>query len=232
MRRGDARLTSGTDLQGFLADIRTSLVSRARVVQIRLQRTTPRERLLLGALVLSALVYAPVAAMGWRTTQEDRYIEAMTERSAANLDRAAARRIAAAASNTAAIDDMRTWGFEGGNLAVVRVRIEQRLAQAAADAGLANVQIQVEEETETVGPTQWLPAEIQADLLWRPTFALLDNLTGWPEGFRVMAFHYEGYQPPVATDDGAPPPPRPGGPARVRIGLSFPVIVPATEPQP
>lgn len=230
MQRGGARLANGTELQRFLAEIRTSLVVQARVLQIRLQRTTPRERLLLGVLVLAALVYAPVAAIGWRTNQEDRYVEAMTEQSAARLDRAAARRVAAAAANTAAIDDMRTWGFEGGNLAVVRVRIEQRLAQAAADAGLANVQIMVEEETETVGPTQWLPAEIQADLLWRPTFALLDALTGWPEGFRVMAFHYEGYQPPAANA-AAPPPPLPGGPARVRIGLSFPVIVPATEPQ-
>ena len=229
MRRG-ARLTHGKDLHGFLVDIRTSLQVQARALQARLQRTTPRERLLLGGLMLAALVYAPVAAAGWRTAQEDRYIEAMSERSAARLSRAAARRVALAAADTAAVADMRGWGFEGSNLAVVRVRIEQRLAQTAADAGLANVRIVVDEEPEALGPTRWLGAEVQADLLWRPTFAFLDALTGWPEGFRVLGFAYDGYQPPAAVDPAAPPV-RPGAPARVRIGLAFPVAA-AAQPEP
>ena len=198
----------------------------AQALSARLGRATGRERLLLGGLVLAALSYAPVAALEWRTAQEDRYIEALTERSAARLSHNAARRVAAAAADDAAVRDMRTWGFEAGNLAVAQVRIEQRLVAAAAGAGLPNARITLEEEVEVLGLTNWLGAEVQADLVWRGVFGLLDGLTGWPEGFRVTSFRYEVRPIPPGLEFLQV---RPAA-GTVRIGLAFPVAIANLEP--
>lgn len=226
--RGRARALDGTDLPRVFAGIETSVGAWSRTVADRLRRTTPRERILLGGLVLATLLYAPIATLEWRAVQEDRYTDAVTERSAARLSRDAARRVAAAAVDTSAIDDMRSWGFEGSNVSVLRVRIEQRLVEASTQAGLTDPEITVVEEIETIGPTQWLAAEVQADLLWRPTFAFLDNLTAWPEGFRVTEFRYETVPAPAAGMALTGQATSVGG-GRVVIGLAFPVVAATPE---
>lgn len=198
---------------------------RTRDLVARLKRTTPRERVLLAVLVLGALVYAPIAASDWRAAQENRYIDAVTERSSARLAAAAARRIEAATADQAALEDMETWGFEASNVAVAQVRIEQRLVEAATRAGLTNLRVTTGSEIEAIGPTQWLGAEVQANLMWAPTFAFLDALAAWPEGFRVTGFQYE-MQPltPLQREAGMTAPI-----GSVRIGVAFPVILPANE---
>lgn len=197
----------------------------------RISRTTPRERILLGGLILAALVIAPFVALDWRTQQADRVLEAMTERSAATLSRSAAQRVAASASNDAAVEDMKSWGFDGANVAILQVRIEQALVSAARAVGLPNPQITVSDEVEVIGPTRWLSAEVQADLLWRPTFAFLDNLTAWPEGFRVTSFRYETTPAPSAGMllNGQPTTASGG---RVTIGLAFPLSADAVAVVP
>jgi len=200
---------------------------QTRALQVRLQRTTPRERILLGGLILAALVYAPIMVFDWRTAQEDRYIEAMTEQSAARLARAASQRITANAPDQAAISDMRDWGLEAANVAVAQVRVEQHLFGVATAAGLTNIRITTDPEIEVIGPTQWVGAQIQADLRWSPTFAFLDRLTAWTAGFRITQFQYEITAPPTFV--------QPGGAAaslgRLTIGLSVPVSVVNTEPR-
>ena len=130
----------------IFAGIGPSALAQTRALQARLQRTTPRERILLGGLLLAALVYAPIVVFDWRTAQEDRYIDAMTERSAARLAQAASRRITANAPDQAAIEDMRDWGLEAANVAVAQVRVEQHLVQAATAAGLTNIKITTKED--------------------------------------------------------------------------------------
>src|SRR5690606_6554389 len=76
---------TGRVLQGFFADMVASTRASIETLKDRLRRTTLRERVLLGGLVLGAALYAPVAALDWRTTQADRYIDALTEQSAARL---------------------------------------------------------------------------------------------------------------------------------------------------
>lgn len=212
---------NGTVLQGTIAVLSASLKARMRVVNERLRRTTPRERLLLAVLALGGLIYAPIMAADFRASQEERYIQAMGERSSARLAQQAARRIAAATENRTALDDMRTWGFEAANIPVAQVVIEQRLVQAATVAEMVNPRITVRDQIEIVGPTQWLEAEVQGDLRWTPTFAFLDDVAAWPEGFRVTRFRYEitPYTGPLLAED-APPPS-----GRVTIGLAFPVRV-------
>lgn len=202
-----------------------------RALEARFQRTTSRERLLLGGLVLAALVYAPIATIEWRDAQRDRYIEAMTERGAARLARAASRRITATAPDQAAITDMKTWGFEASNLAIAQVILEQKLVEATTKAGLANVKITADPEIEVIGPNQWLGAEVQADLRWTPVFAFLDTVAAWPEGFTVKHFRYDITSQPsfIQTDPTAQTAPALG---RVTLSIAVPVSVAAPDPEP
>ncbi len=213
-------------LSAIIAKTISPLIARTRLLQSRLARTTPRERLLLGALVVGALAYAPLAAIDWRARQEDRYTIAQADQSTARLALAASRRMSAQAPDAARIQDMQSWGFDAGNVAVAQVQIEQRLVAAATDAQLANVRITTDPEIENIGPTQWLGGEVQADLRWTPTFDFLESLAEWPEGFRVTQFRYEITSPADAM------PSEPGNvPAgRIQIGLAFPVKVADTEP--
>lgn len=186
---------------------------------VRLQRTTPRERVLLAVLVMGALVYAPIAASDWRTAQEDRYVDAVTEQASARLAVAAARRVEAAASDRAALEDMKTWGFEASNAQVAAVEIERRLVQAATRVNLPAFAVVADGEPEAIGPTRWMGVEVQADLRWNPTFDFLDAIAAWPEGFRVTRFAYDvGTLTPTQLMLGGAPV---GG--RVRLGLAFPV---------
>lgn len=208
-------------MQGFLADIVASTRASIETLKESLRRTTTRERILLGALVLGAAVYAPVAALEWRTTQADRYIEALSEQSTARQTANTARRIAAGAADRLALEDMNSWGFEAGNPAVAQVLIEQRLLETATASNLPSPHITTNAQVETIGSTQWLEVEVQSDLRWDPTFTFLDKLGEWPEGFRVTAFRYEVTPPnPLLVGADAPPPS-----GKIRIGLAFPIRI-------
>ena len=222
-------------MKAVLAELRSAWSTRTRALTARFQRTTPRERLLLAALALGVLVYAPILAMERRAQASDRYIDAVTERAAARLALDAARRATADPIDRAIYEDMRSWGIEATNVPTAQVLLERRLVEAVARAELANSQITTETELETIGATQWVRGEIQADLRWTPTFAFLDALAAWPEGFRVTSFQYETTPPPPANP-GIPPEilaemmaGRPQG--RVRIGVAAPVRLapPSTE---
>lgn len=183
--------------------------------------------MLLAVLALGVLIYMPVAALNWRAEREDRYIDALTERAAARMARAAAVRVQAAADDVSALEDMRDWGFDGANLPALRVRVEQRILTAAGEAGLENLRIVVDDELRAVGPTRWLDAEVQANLVWTPTFAFLDALAAWPEGFRVTGFNYALEQSRVIRGGDTPPPA-----GRLRLDLAFPVRADAPEARP
>ena len=208
-------------MQGFFADMAASTRTSIETLKDRLRRTTTRERVLLGGLVLGAALYMPVAALEWRTSQADRYIEALTEQSTARLTANAARRIADGAADRLALEDMNGWGFEASNPAVAQVLVEQRLLEAAVATGLPNPRITTNPKIETIGPTQWLQVEVQADLRWGPAFAFIDKLGEWPEGFRVTAFSYE-ITPFIGVVRPGETPPLTG---KLRIGLAFPVRI-------
>lgn len=220
--RGACGEPGGRDLQKFLAELLSAARVRADQLSARLQRTTMRERLLLGGLVMVALIYAPVAAFEWRTAREDLYIDAVTEQAAARLSRDSARRIASTSANSAAQRDMDQWGFNASNVPIAQVLIERRLLAAATEAGLTNVRITMNDDVEQIGSVNWLAGEVEADLVWKGVFGMLDTLGGWPEGFRVTEFHYQ-MRPTLPGAVYVP-----GGPpiGSVRIGLSFPIIVP------
>ena len=218
-----ARGRDGTDLQGRWIAFLASARAQAGIVRARLDRTTRRERLLLGGLALAAFLYAPVATLDWRTQQEDAYIEATTDRAAARLTLAAARRVSADPTGQAVFDDMNSWGFEASNIAVARVRIEQRLVEAATAANLANARVTTDEEAEGEGPLQWLGVQIQADLSWSGVFGVMDAVSAWPEGFRVLSFSYR-LPPPSLNPNMVVT-----APGSVTIEMAFPVEISGPE---
>ena len=215
-----AAISDRVILQGLAAEFFASVRNRVRMAEARLAQATPREKLLLGALVLGAVAYAPIAAMDFRATREEAYIDAVTERAAARLENQSARRISATAANADAVRDMQDWGFEATNTAIAQVMIERRLLEAATDAKLARLKMTVDPEIETHGPTRWMTAQVEADLVWRGVFAFMDTLSGWPEGFQVTRFSYEVRAVPPGMEGLGMV-----SPGTVRIGLAFPVEV-------
>ena len=169
-----------------------------------------------------------MAAADWRVQQEDRYAEALGDRAQARLASEAAARVRTALDDKVALEDMETWGFKASNTDVARVLIEDALSRAAREAELTSVSITTDEEAEAIGPTQWLGAEIQADLRWTPVFGFLDKVAALPEGFRVVAFNYELTQQPIRIQQsGAAPDQMAPASGKVRIRLAFPVVLPA-----
>lgn len=194
--------------------------------------------MLLGGLILGALMYGVVMTIDWANAQRDRYSDALGERSAAVLAQAAARRATSTPQDEAAITDMRSWGLRADNIAVAQVNLEQLIRTTATEAGLANVQVTTDSEVTEIGPTQWLGAQIQADLRWAPTFAFLDAMTGWQEGFRVIAFEYEltdqptGFVPRIASSQArAAAAETPTSLGRLRMEISVPVTLATPEPE-
>lgn len=222
-------------MKAVLANVRSAWVVRGQALIVRFQRTTPRERLLLGALALGIFLYAPILAMDRRAEASERYVDAVTERAAARLTLNAAQRAAADPLDRAVFADMRSWGIEASNAATAQVLLERRLFEAATRAQLTGAQITTQPEIETLGATQWVAGEVQADLRWTPTFAFLDAISAWPEGFRITSFQYET-TPPPAANAGIPPEVLAAAMAlqplgRVRIGVAVPVRIvdPATQ---
>ncbi len=207
-------------MQRIWGGIAVSAQSSIDRLRHRLERTTPRERVLLGALVLGAALYAPVHALERQNLQSEAYVEALSEQSTARLAAQSAQRVMASATNAALIEDMKTWGFRAQNSAVAQVLIEQRLVAAADKVGLTNPRITTQSTVEYEGPTQWMFAEVQTDLRWDPSFSFIDAIGEWPEGFRVTSFRYE-----IQPSRSAPRPDEvaPADQGTIRIGLAFPV---------
>lgn len=200
---------------------------QVRALTVRLQQTTPRERVLLAGLAFGFLVILPVVTADWRVSQEDRYVDALGDHAQARLAAQAAARVQTALEDEAALKDMKSWGFKASNVDVARVMIEDALFQGAREADLTGFSITTDEEVEAIGPTEWLGAEVQADLRWSPVFGFLDKVAAMPEGFRVVAFSYELTEQTIQVQR-RPVRPEQVAPAsgKVRIRLAFPVDLP------
>jgi len=172
--------------------------------------------LLLSGLVAGAILYAPIAALDARDRAEVAFADALSARDTARRARVQAVSATNRASRDLAIQDMSDWGFEGSNLSIVGVRIEQALTEAATEAALTGVAIETNDAATSTGPVTWVAAQVQGDLLWTPTFRLLDEVAGWPEGFRITRFAFE--MPPPPAFEGATVLSR----GRITIGFDFP----------
>lgn len=177
--------------------------------------------------MFAALAYAPIAALEWKSGQEDRYVEGISALETARADRATSVRLARDVRNDVVVQDMKSWALKGSNLAIVQVALEQQVVTSAEAAGLTNVRITTDSELELLDPVTWLGAEIQADLRWASIFAFFDEAAQWPEGFRVTRFAYELLQTPLINPLGVAGGAAPAG--RVTIKISVPVDVAKLE---
>lgn len=201
-----------------------SLTTSFRDLRARVERTTPRERLLLVGLGIGALLYGLVSASEFRNRQEDMLAEALADRAEAQLARSSATRTAASAPDQMALEDMQSWGVTAANISIAQVRIEGRLLAAATAAELANARITTDDDLVEVGPTQWLHAEVETDLNWTSTFAFLEEVGRLPSGFRIVEFGFdvEPQRGIVNPDEFRPPR------GRIRMTLGFPVRIAST----
>jgi hypothetical protein len=108
-----------------------------------LSRMTVRERALAAGLGLIVLIAGAVAAMDWARDQQDRELaavaaqqvrqQAMARAARGGLDPAARAQLAAADG----------WSLRAPDIWIARVRIEEQLAGAAAQAGVRDAEIEV-----------------------------------------------------------------------------------------
>lgn len=207
-------------MQRFWTKIVVSVQSHLNKLRLRFEKTTLRERVLLGALGLGVTLYAPVHALERNSVQTEAYIEALSAQSSARLTAQVARRIEANAADAAILQDMKSWGFEADNAAIAQVLIEQKLVATAKRVGADEIRVATLSKLDHKGPTYWVQSEVQLPLRWEPAFRLIDAIGEWPEGFRVTSFRYDITQPggrvnrdgSVTHDQGT-----------IRYNLAFPV---------
>lgn len=198
-----------------------SLRTSVRDLRARVERTTPRERVLLAGLGVGAILYGLVSATEYRNRQEHMLAEALADRAEAQLARSNAARTEAGAPDQMALQDMQSWGVTAANISIAQVRIEGRLLAAATAAELANARITTSDELVEVGPTQWLHVEVETDLNWTSAFAFIEEVGRMPSGFRIVEFGFD-VEPQRGTPDAeefrAPQ-------GRIRMTLGFPVEI-------
>lgn len=119
-----------------------------------------RERwlaVLLGLVVLSGGAFQ---AMSWAGEQRDRAVSAAADLDLARQARATAQRDTLNGFDRAQLQALADWSLRGGNIWLLRLKVEQQLAAAAAAAGVTDPEIDVAEAPETVSGFPVLKADI------------------------------------------------------------------------
>ena len=158
------------------------------------QGLSSRERVLVLILGLGALAFGAFSAADWAARARTELGEAQTALSAAEARQRRARPVADAveASPRDQLAQLERWRFEGANVDIVAAEVEQRLLDAAEGAALPRARVRVEPAADAAETGMvWLTAQIEADLLWDPTFSFLELVSAWPEAHRVTALAIE-----------------------------------------
>jgi hypothetical protein len=125
-----------------------------------LTRTSPRERwlaVLLGLVLLAGLAFQ---AWSWTSAQRDRAISAQADLALARQAGAQARRDTLNGFDRAQLQALSDWSLKGGNIWIVRLKVEQSLSAAADAAGIHEAEVQVAEAAEGQGGLPLLRAEV------------------------------------------------------------------------
>jgi hypothetical protein len=152
-----------------------------------LARLTPREGWLLAVLGLVALAGVAFLAQQWSSAQRDRVATAQADLLLANQARAAAGRGGLDGFDLAQLRSLSNWSTHGPNVWLARIRIEQRLVAAAADARLPAPEINIAEAVEG-GPVPLLKAEISGPYVGAPVLRFVQMLAADPAAFVVDKF--------------------------------------------
>lgn len=186
-----------------------SLPARVRIAWARL---TPRERLLATLAALLALAVAAFSALGWSQDQRERYAAAQADLMLARQLRHTARGGLDRAQRVqlASVSD---WSTRDRNIWLARIRLEQAVAEAAAQAGAPDPEIQVAEDLEGDPALPLVRAEVSGPYVAASFAALLRNLADDPHAMVVQRLE-------IGDTDAA----------RYRLSLLFPVDVGTERP--
>ncbi|TCS10474.1 hypothetical protein EV278_11756 [Caulobacter sp. BK020] len=175
-------------------------------------RLTPRERRLAMLAALLALAVAAFSALGWSQDQRERYAAAQADLMLARQLRHAARggldRVQRV--QLASVSD---WSTRDRNIWLARIRLEQAVAQAAAQAGAPDPEIQVAEDLEGDSALPLVRAEVSGPYVAGSFAALLRNLADDPHAMVVQRLEIGDTET-----------------ARYRLSLLFPVDIGAEQP--
>ncbi len=146
-------------------------------------RIKPRERLLLGVLLLIALIFAPLRVLEMRTA-------ALDENRAAHETLAAAKQAARraggsglAASLERTRDEVRDWSYSAPSPAVGQVMAQNELSEIAAAAGLAGAQVSATGKPVDAGAVTLVGVEVEAPFSWSGLSGFLAGLSESGKGF-------------------------------------------------
>lgn len=201
------KIATPTDFLG--ANLPARVHARVRMAWARL---TPRERILATLAALLALAVAAFSALGWSQDQRERYAAAQADLMLARqlrhtarggLDRVQRVQLASASD----------WSTRDRNIWLARIRLEQAVAEAAAQAGAADPEIQVAEDLEGDPALPLVRAEVSGPYVAAPFAALLRNLADDPHAMVVQRLEIGDTEA-----------------ARYRLSLLFPVDVGTERP--
>jgi hypothetical protein len=187
----------------------------AASLTLTLARLSPREGWLLAILALVALAGAAFVAQQWSGAQRDRYAAAQADLMLARQARVAASRGGLDDFDLAQLRSLSSWSVHAPDIWLARIRIEQRLVVAAADARLPSPEIKLAEALETGGPVPLLKAEISGPYVGAPVLRFLNTLALDQPAFVVDKFD--------ASDADT---------AQYKLTLLFPVAFDSARPAP
>ncbi len=121
---------------------------------------SPRERWMSAFAVLALLGGGAYETLQWADAERTRYALAQADLVLAEQSRATQAHDRLGATDRAELEALSSWSEHGATLWMVRLKVEQRLVQAAAMAGLKDTQIKLAEALEGDAASPLLRAEV------------------------------------------------------------------------
>jgi hypothetical protein len=134
-----------------------------------------RERLLIGAGLLAASIYAALSAHDWAQQQLVTFSDAddavRTAKSTANNVYPRLR-----LETSKELDRARSWAYPAKSLSVAKVLLEEAVLNAALKGGITDAQVQSSETTDSVGPLYMIRLELTGTFSWTSFNDFVQNL--------------------------------------------------------
>ena len=175
------------------ASAMTETFTRATgAVRARLDRATPRERVLLLALAAGGLVALPFLAQGWAA---GRIVDAAADTARLQALRAAddGARLRGATLRLAELEGrVRDWSPPAPSFPTARVLVEQEVAVAAAQAGVTGLEVHAADTPDRIGPASFVRVEVTSSFSWASLAQLTRRLAAERPGTVVDRVSTDG----------------------------------------
>lgn len=169
-----------------------TFTSATGLLRARLDRTTPRERVLLAGLAAAGLVALPFLAHEWAGR---RAADAAADTARLQALRAAddGARLRGAAERLDGLEArVRGWSPPAPSFATARVLVEQEVAVAAAQAHVTSLEIHAAETPDRVGPATFVRVEVSSSFSWPSLAEMTRRLAAARPGYVVERASTEG----------------------------------------